>query len=148
MMLFTFSSFYGKYSFLGKFGSKNQNCQFKLKFGIKTNSNIQNSMVIVLTVCSYHVTYPLQSESTVYNCLTVKELLAQIRREIWSLSDCNWTRTHNHLVHKRTLNHLAKLAKWLSVCSWTKLLWVWVQLQSLQWWCSIFCLWLEILFGG
>ena len=25
--------------------------------------------------------------------------------------DCNWIRTHNHLVHKRTLNHLAKLAK-------------------------------------
>ena len=30
------------------------------------------------------------------------------------LSDCNGTRTHNHLVYKRTLNHLAKLAKWLS----------------------------------
>ena len=32
-----------------------------------------------------------------------------------NISDCNWTRTHNHLVHKRTLNHLAKLtslAKW------------------------------------
>ena len=28
-----------------------------------------------------------------------------------SLSDCNWTRTHNHLVHKRKLNHLAKQAK-------------------------------------
>ena len=27
------------------------------------------------------------------------------------LRDCNWTRTHNHLVHKRTLSHLAKLAK-------------------------------------
>ena len=25
-------------------------------------------------------------------------------------NDCNWIRTHNHLVHKRTLNHLAKLA--------------------------------------
>ena len=24
---------------------------------------------------------------------------------------CNWIRTHNHLDHKRTLNHLAKLAK-------------------------------------
>ena len=24
-------------------------------------------------------------------------------------NNCNWTRTHNHLVHKRTLNHLAKL---------------------------------------
>ena len=27
------------------------------------------------------------------------------------LSDCNWTRTQNHLVYKRTINHLAKLAK-------------------------------------
>ena len=27
-----------------------------------------------------------------------------------SLSDCNWTRTQNHLVRKRTVNHLAKLA--------------------------------------
>ena len=26
-------------------------------------------------------------------------------------SDCNGTRTHNHLVHRRTLNHLARLAK-------------------------------------
>ena len=30
--------------FLSKFGSKNQNSQFKLKFGTETNSNIQNSM--------------------------------------------------------------------------------------------------------
>ena len=34
--------------------------------------------------------------------------------------DCSWTRTHNHLVLKRTLNHLAKLAKWLSVRLRTK----------------------------
>ena len=34
--------------------------------------------------------------------------------EILQFIDCNWIRTHNHLVHKRTLNHLAKLAKWLS----------------------------------
>ena len=27
--------------------------------------------------------------------------------------DCNWTRNHNHFVHKWTFNHLAKLAKWL-----------------------------------
>ena len=67
-----------------------------------------------LTVCSYYVTYAFQSESTLYICLNVKELLARNRRDIWSLSDCNGTRTHNHLVRKRTLNHLAKLAKWLS----------------------------------
>ena len=64
-----------------------------------------------LTVCSYHVTYAFQSESTLYSCLNVKELLAQSRREIWSLNDCNRTRTQNHLVRKRTLNHLAKLTK-------------------------------------
>ena len=28
--------------------------------------------------------------------------------------DCSGTRTHNHLVYKWTLNHMAKLAKWLS----------------------------------
>ena len=66
------------------------------------------------TVCSYHVTYAFQSESTLYSSLNVKELLARNRREIWSLSDCNWTRTHNHLVHKRTLNHLAKLVEFFS----------------------------------
>ena len=30
------------------------------------------------------------------------------------ISCCNWTRTHKHLVCKRTLNHLVKLAKWFS----------------------------------
>ena len=47
-------------------------------------------------------------------------------------SDCSWTRTQNHLVLKQTLNHLAKLANWLSVCLRTKWFWVQVQLQSLN----------------
>ena len=35
--------------------------------------------------------------------------------------DCNWTRTHNHLVRKRTLNHLAKLGQFgqMVECSFT-----------------------------
>ena len=37
---------------------------------------------IGLTVCYYHVTYAFQSESTLYSCLNVKELLARSRREI------------------------------------------------------------------
>ena len=49
-----------------------------------------------------------------YSCLNVKELLGRSRCEIWRWSDCNWTRTQNHLVLKRTLNHLAKLTSWLS----------------------------------
>ena len=47
-------------------------------------------------------------------CLNVKELLARSRRHIWSFSDSNEIRNHNHLVLKRTLNQLSKLAKWLS----------------------------------
>ena len=69
---------------------------------------------LIMIVCSCHVTHAFQSESTLSNCLNVKELPARSRREIWSLSDCNWTQTHNHLVPKLRLNHLAKLAKWLS----------------------------------
>ena len=88
---------------------------------------------IYLTVGSYHVTYVFQSESTLYSCLNVKELLARSRRDIWRLSDCNGTRTHNHLVCKRTVNHLAKLSsldKWSSARLRTKWLWFWVPIQS------------------
>ena len=63
-----------------------------------------------ITVCSCHVTYAFQSESTLYICLNVREPLARSRREISSLSECNWTGTRKQLVYKRTLNHLDKLA--------------------------------------
>ena len=67
-----------------------------------------------MIICSYHVMYVFQSESALYSCMNVKELLARNRHEIWSLSDCNRTWMYNHLVHKQTLNYLTKLAKWLS----------------------------------
>ena len=44
-----------------------------------------------LNVCSYHVTHAFQSESTLYSCLNVKELLAWNWYKIWNLSDCSWT---------------------------------------------------------
>ena len=73
-----------------------------------------------LTVCFYHVTYAFQSESILNSCLNVKELLPQIRRQIWSLSGRNWTQTQKHLVRKQKLNHFDKLTKWfscvLSIC--------------------------------
>ena len=68
-------------------------------------------------------------------CLNVKEFLARNRRYILSLSGCNENRIHNHIVRKRTLNHLAKLAslaKWLSFRLRAKWLWVRVPLQSLK----------------
>ena len=68
---------------------------------------------VSFTVCSYHVIYAFQSEFTLYKCLNVNEILPQSKRQFWILNGCNCTRTHNLLVHKQTLNHLAKPAKWL-----------------------------------
>ena len=92
--------------------------------------SISLNKTLSITVCSCYVTLAFQSESTVCSCLNAKELLARSRREIWRLSNCNWTRTQNHLVRKRTLTHLASLAKWLSVRLRTKWFWVRIRLQS------------------
>ena len=70
-----------------------------------------DKLVISVNDCmllSCHV--PVQSQSTRYSCLNVKEILASSRWDISSLSESNRIRTHNHLVRKRTFNHLAKLA--------------------------------------
>ena len=61
-----------------------------------------------LSACFYHVSYAFLSESTLWGCVNVKELLARNSR----LGDCNGTQTHNHSVSKQILNHLAK---WLNV---------------------------------
>ena len=87
---------------------------FLQNFLVNTNDSTVLSVLICTvhwTVRYYHVTYAFHSESTLYSCLNVKELIAQNRRNILSLSKSNGIRTHNHLVRKRTLNHLAKLAK-------------------------------------
>ena len=91
------NSFYSKHGII--FCQKEKRSQM---FQVKAISKDVRKTI----VCSCYVTYAFQSESTPYSCLNVKEVLAWSRREIWSLSDCNWTRTHNHLVHKQTLNHL------------------------------------------
>ena len=82
-----------------------------------------------MTACFYYVTYVFQSESTLYICLDVQELLARNRRHIWSLNLCNGTQIHNHLVPIH--NHkLASFAKWLSARLRPKWLQVRVPLQS------------------
>ena len=63
-------------------------------------------LYVIIMSCYYHVALAFQSESTLCSYLNVKELLAWNRRDIWSLSDSNRIRTHNHLLCKRTLNHL------------------------------------------
>ena len=67
-----------------------------------------------------------------YSCLNVNERFAGNGCDIWSLSDSKGIRTHNHLVRKRTLNHLAGLVIWLSFCLRNKCLWVRISLLPLR----------------
>ena len=55
--LFRFQS---EMPFLGKFGRNCQNCQFKVKLGIWTNSNMQNSMMM-FTLFVFDHKYPFWS---------------------------------------------------------------------------------------
>ena len=66
-----------------------------------------------LSVWCIWLNVAFQSESTLYSCLNFKELCTQNWCIMWSFSGSNRIWTHNHLVHKRTLNYLAKFAKFV-----------------------------------
>ena len=68
----------------------------------------------ILTVY-YHVTFAFQSESSLYSCLNVKELLAGNRCDSWHLNDSNGIQTHNHLVCKWTLDQLSGCRLWVRI---------------------------------
>ena len=53
---------------------------------------------------------PVISNTSQIHCLVIGNIGEDGKTTI-SLSDCKGTQTHNHLIRKRTLNHLAKLAK-------------------------------------
>ena len=73
-----------------------------------------------LLTCMVHWLYLIMSctsfrvNSYSIVCLNIKKLFAQSRPISEGLNDSNGIWTHYHVVHKRTLNHLVKLAKWLS----------------------------------
>ena len=70
--------------FLGKFGPKNENCQFKLKFGTKTNSNMQNSMV-VFTFSVLYWKHPFLMKEEKRNVIIVPATLPEQRLWNWQI---------------------------------------------------------------
>ena len=73
-------------------------------FEIWSNTHIKSWLyVIIMSRTSFRV-----NPHSIF-CLNVKELLAWRRHHMWSLSDSSVIRTHNHLVRKRTLDHLDHL---------------------------------------
>ena len=53
----------------------------------------------------------IKTKIKTYKDSIITKGLRKYQKTKYCINDCNWTRTQNHLVLKRTLNHLAKLAK-------------------------------------
>ena len=68
-----------------------------------------------LSACYHHVTCEFHNESTLYSLSECQETRCSNQVPYLEFIDSNTIRTHNHLVHKWTINHLAELATWLSV---------------------------------
>ena len=90
--------------------------------GIRTHNHWLNDCAelwvltgtVHLTVCSSHVSYTFQSESLLYIGVNMKELVTRIRHNVWILSECNASQTHNHLICKRNFNYFPKFFNLLS----------------------------------
>ena len=86
--------------------------------------------IVIIYVPDQYKTQQMCHSTILENSGTLKSVLTptKINKCATVLSDCNWTRTQNHLFRKRTLS----LAKWVSVRLRSKWFWVRVQLQSLN----------------
>ena len=78
-----------------------------------------------LTVSSHHVTHLFQSESTISSFPNLKDVFAKNSRDTQRLGECSGIQTHNHLVCKRPMNYLIKLATWLTCYKFKPLLRIW-----------------------
>ena len=118
-----------------KFGPKNQYCQFKLKFGSKTNSNMQNWMVM-LTFSVFDRKHPfwvnlVEKSKIVSLSWNLVSRLIQIWRNQW------WCSLFLFLSRKHPFwTNLVQKMKIVSL-SWNmifRLIWI----CRIQWWCSLF----------
>ena len=101
----------------------NLNVYFKYTFLIHSETSLMSKSILQ----KYFSQTPTLWLYVVMSCTRFRvngqELFAQNRHGILSLGDRKWIQTHNHLVRKRTLNHLAKLVildQWLSIYLQTK----------------------------
>ena len=81
-------------------------------FGISLDKCTGSCNVLSEKVCVPKETKDINV--TAFNMITNKNGAKKMAKHISSLSDCNGTKIPNHLVCKQTLNHLAKLVKWLN----------------------------------
>ena len=86
--------------------------------GWMANVDLKDAFFTILVHILYQKYFKFESFNQFYKFLgmqnghsnAIRVFTENFKTSLWILSDCNWTRTQNHLVCKRTLNHLAKLA--------------------------------------
>ena len=116
------------------------------KLGSRNFQRIVNGVLNKGISAIYPLAFSSRTIQKLHNVYETPKLVEKVRTKLY-LSDSNGIRTHNHLVCKRTLNHLARLttqlfassAKWLSVHLGTKWLWLLIPFLSLklQIWCLL-----------
>ena len=81
---------------------------YHFAFKIYISTVFSYSKIVVIRFCINVAIWILKKSKYQFEKEFLKiHLQGRLTDEIYS--DCNWTRTQNHLVLKRTLNHLAKL---------------------------------------
>ena len=71
--------------------------------------------------------YAFQNEPKLYICLIFNEVYATNWREIFNLSDCNRTRTHNNSVPEWTLNYFSQFEQMIELfCEYLSLQCIWL----------------------
>ena len=120
-LMFTFSYFNRKYTTIWNLSECNQTLTRNTLVRKRTLNQSGRLAKLLRCVVSIYLHSELNvnwimlltlwSKSTLRNCQTVKELFPRNRWDIWNVSNWKETQTHNHLVCKRKINHLAK---WLS----------------------------------
>ena len=87
-------------------------CQFKILSNIDDSLNSIYDGVLDDSLSAKYVTAKYSKEQCKQDYMP-SFISRNIQEYIW-LCDCNRTRTHNHIVRKRTLNHLTIWPVWLN----------------------------------
>ena len=120
--------------FWGKYGLKNQNCEFKLKFGTWTNWNMQNSMMMFTFSVSEQI-HPFWA-----NVVQKTKVVSLSWNVVARLNGiCRIRQWCSLFMLNRNYPFWANLVQKIKIISlsWNFVLEL-IRVRRIQWWCSLF----------
>ena len=82
----------------------------------ESHNKFLDSYFLNIVNCWNHTQEKSNRQISIQDAYLYHDKTLQSPKSIFALSDSNMIRTHNHLVHKWTLNNLAKLAFMIELC--------------------------------